>query len=149
MRHLLLVLAIFFAFFTALYAKSMPKAYEATVKVIDGKEYFVFPVSDFDDGQARYYSMKLKDKTVRYFLVKAKDGVVRAAFDACDVCYEAKKGYQQNGDIMICINCGRKFRLDKINILTGGCNPAALTRKVKDNMILIDKNDVATGAFYF
>ena len=140
---------ILFAFCAGVYAKSMPKASSPPVKVVDGMEYFVFSESDFNNGQARYYNVKAGGKTVRFFLAKAKDGVVRAAFDACDVCYKAKKGYRQDGDFMICVNCGQRFRLDKINILTGGCNPSALKREFKEGMILIDKKDVAAGSHYF
>jgi len=54
--------------------------------------------------------------------VKSADGMIRAAFDACDVCFRGKKGYVQRGDIMICAKCGMKFRTDKINEVKGGCN---------------------------
>jgi len=55
--------------------------------------------------------------------VKDKFGTVHVAFDACDVCYEAKKGYKQNGDVMLCLNCGKTFSITSIGIdnTVGGC----------------------------
>jgi hypothetical protein len=41
--------------------------------------------------------------------MKSADGVIRAAYDACDVCYRERKGYHQEGDDMVCNNCGRHF----------------------------------------
>ena len=67
------------------------------------------PVSLFEDGKARHFSLAAGDGiTVNYFVLKSSDGVIRAAFDACDVCWPAGKGYYQSGDVMICRNCGRR-----------------------------------------
>ena len=57
-----------------------------------------FPVSLFDDGKARHFEHVDGDITIRYFILKSSDGVIRAAFDACDVCWPAGKGYYQEGD---------------------------------------------------
>lgn len=111
---------------------------------------FAFPVSEFADGKARFfqYNASPTDR-VRFFVVKSTDGVIRAAFDTCDVCFRAKKGYVQQGDNMVCINCGLKFRTDKVNILTGGCNPSALNRTIKGDMVVISQQDVMTGLRFF
>lgn len=111
---------------------------------------FVFPVQTFADGKARHYLYKHSDSEwIRFFVVKSTDGVIRAAFDACDVCFRAKKGYVQQGDDMICINCGLKFRTDKINEVHGGCNPGALKRTVKDGNVIVTQQDALSGLRYF
>jgi uncharacterized membrane protein len=62
---------------------------------------FVYNASDFDDGKAKYYSYKSpQGLDIRYFLLKSSDGVIRAAFDSCDTCWSAGKGYRQEGDFM-------------------------------------------------
>ncbi len=111
---------------------------------------FQFPAGSFDDGKAKHYVYKYSpDEWVRFFVVKSSDGVIRAAFDACDVCFKGKKGYVQQGNFMICVNCGLKFRTDKVNEVTGGCNPGALKRTEKDGNIIITQHDVLAGLGYF
>jgi len=108
------------------------------------------PVSEVSDGIAHFYEYPSKSgKTIRFFVLKSSDGVIRAAFDACDVCYEAKKGYRQEGDYMICNNCGKRFPSNKINEVKGGCNPAPLNRNVVGGELVISKADIETGARYF
>ena len=59
---------------------------------------FVYNASDYADGKAKYYSYKTpQGLAIRYFLLKSSDGVIRAAFDACDTCWAAGKGYRQEG----------------------------------------------------
>lgn len=111
---------------------------------------FVFPVAAFNDGKAKYFEYKHSPKEwIRFFVVKSTDGVIRAAFDACDVCFRQKKGYVQQGTNMICVNCGLKFRTDKVNEVTGGCNPSALKRVVQGDKVIVTQQDVMTGLRLF
>jgi uncharacterized membrane protein len=107
------------------------------------------PMSTFDDGKAHYFQLKSGDITVRYFVVKSADGAVRAAFDACDVCWPAGKGYAQDGEFMVCRNCGQRFHTTKVNEVKGGCNPAPLERRVENGMLLIRVGDILEGKTYF
>jgi uncharacterized membrane protein len=86
---------------------------------------------------------------VRYFVLKSSDGVLRAAFDACDVCWPENKGYFQRGDYMVCRNCGRKFASIKVNEVKGGCNPAPLERSVVGEKLVIQMKDIELGKRYF
>ena len=108
-----------------------------------------FPVSLFDDGQARHFEYHNGDKTVRYFVLKSSDGVIRAAFDACDVCWPAGKGYYQEGDHMVCRNCGRRFASVLVNEVKGGCNPAPLQRRISGDKLIIEVNHILDGFRYF
>lgn len=108
-----------------------------------------YPLNQFDDGKARHFSYQSGGHTIRYFVLKSYDGVVRAAFDACDVCWPAGKGYYQEGDTMVCRNCGRRFASNRINEVKGGCNPAPLDRSVHDNQLVIRVNDILKGKPYF
>jgi uncharacterized membrane protein len=112
---------------------------------------FVYNVSDFDDGKAKYYSYKSpQGLNIRYFLLKSSDGVIRAAFDSCDTCWSAGKGYRQEGDFMVCNNCGLRFASVKINEIKGGCNPAPLSRTAKGDKIIVKVKDIIEqGSFYF
>jgi uncharacterized membrane protein len=108
-----------------------------------------YPVSRFDDGRAHRFEFRTGDTTVRYFILKSSDGIIRAAFDACDVCWPAGKGYVQNGDDMVCRNCGRRFASVRVNEVKGGCNPAPLIRTVRDDQLIINVGDIIKGQSYF
>jgi len=109
-----------------------------------------YPINTFDDGKAKHFQYKTPEGiTVKYFILKSSDGVVRAAFDACDVCWPAGKGYYQDGDVMVCRNCGRRFASVKVNEVKGGCNPAPLKREVVGEQLVIKVSDIMEGTQYF
>lgn len=138
---------IFFLVITGVYIfnhLARPKA------VAYGKE-IVQPVKIFEDGKARHFQLDTKDGlSIKYFVIKSSDGVIRAAFDACDVCWPSGKGYYQKGDYMVCRNCGKRFASIKVNEIKGGCNPAPLNRKVVDENLVIQVKDIlGEGRKYF
>jgi len=106
--------------------------------------------AQFDDGQARFYRhASAGGREFRFFVLKSADGVIRAAFDTCDVCYRERKGYRQVGDMMVCNNCGKSFRSVDINVLQGGCNPVPLDRVVQNGQVVLAAAALQAGAFYF
>lgn len=107
-----------------------------------------FPVSSFGD-EVQYYQYHFDDKVVKFFLLKSNDGTIRAAFDACDVCYRAQRGYDQVGDYMKCNNCGMTFPEDKINVVLGGCNPSPLDREVVGDNLVISVESIKLGKKFF
>lgn len=109
----------------------------------------IFPVALFEDGQAHHFEYMNGKHTIRYFILKSSDGILRAAFDACDVCWPAGKGYYQEGDHMVCRNCGRRFASVRINEVKGGCNPAPLNRKLENDKLIIRIKDIQQGSQYF
>lgn len=109
-----------------------------------------YPLEQFADGQAKHYSYQADDGiNIAYFIIKSSDGVIRAAFDACDVCWPAGQGYKQSGDAMVCRNCGRQFVSVLVNEVSGGCNPAPLNRKVADGKVVLQIKDILAGKQYF
>ena len=110
---------------------------------------FRIPLAGVNDGKAHYYKVKADDGTmVTFFVLKSKDGVFRAAIDACDVCYKAGKGYYQDGDFMVCENCGQRFASSRINIIKGGCNPAPLERAISGDQMVIAMKDINANTWY-
>ena len=107
------------------------------------------PMTQVSDGKAHYFSYRSGEANVNFFVLKSHDGVIRAAFDACDVCYHAKKGYRQEGDSMVCNNCNMKFSSNLINEVKGGCNPAPIQRSVVDGKLVIAAADLEQGGKYF
>jgi len=118
-------------------------------KMTTNASVVTYPASLFDDGKARHFQYKHNDISIRYFILKSSDSVIRAAFDACDVCWPAGKGYYQDGDYMVCRNCGRRFASVLVNEVKGGCNPAPLNRGASEGKLIINIKDIIEGQQYF
>jgi uncharacterized membrane protein len=109
-----------------------------------------YPVKTFDGGKAHFFEYKTDTgTTIKYFILKSSDGVIRSAFDACEVCWAEGKGYSQKGDFMICNNCKQKFASTRINEVKGGCNPHPLNRQIVDGNVVIKIPDILEGARFF
>lgn len=107
------------------------------------------PLADLADGKVHFFAVSAQGTDIRFFLVKSPDGRVRAAFDACDVCYPAGKGYRQEGNAVVCANCGRKFAITMVGEVRGGCNPAPLATTVSGDQVVIKTADLEAGATFF
>jgi len=121
----------------------------ASAPAAAGSTSVSFPASLFEDGKARHFEHTDGQHTIRYFILKSSDGIIRAAFDACDVCWPAGKGYYQEGDHMVCRNCGRRFASVLVNEVKGGCNPAPLNRSLDNGKLVIQVKDILDGSQYF
>ncbi len=114
--------------------------------VIGGTEIKI-PLSEIS-SQASFYEVD----GINFFAVKAVDGSVKTAFDACDICHGARKGYSQQGDVMICNNCGNQYPISGLgteNTLGGGCWPGYLPSKTEGDYLVIRKSDIEKGAYRF
>ena len=108
------------------------------------------PLAELSNGQAKYYRYQLPSgEQVQFFAMKSSDGVYRAAFNSCDVCYQARRGYREEGDNMVCNKCGQTFPSQYINVVKGGCNPDPLERTVSGDYLTVRVSDLQAGAFYF
>jgi len=108
------------------------------------------PLAELQAMQASFYRIELDGKEVRFFAVKGSDGRIRTALDACDVCYKERKGYQQQGDVMLCRNCNLTFPIDRIGPSSvGGCNPHFLSSQVTGDQLLLPVAELKQGARFF
>jgi uncharacterized membrane protein len=121
----------------------------ATTAATPGGSDVTMPVSSVNDGKAHFFTYDAGGTTVKYFVLADKTGKVRAALDACEVCYPQKKGYHQQGDAMQCNNCGKIFPSADINVITGGCNPIPVKRSVSGDTLTINVDSLQAGAQYF
>lgn len=118
-----------------------------SVKSVNGEVRL--DLDQISDGNAHYFKYASGKEELKFFVVKSADGVIRAAFDSCDVCYREKKGYRQEGNVMVCNNCNMRFHTNLINEVKGGCNPAPLQRRIDDNQLIITDKALLTGAWFF
>ena len=108
------------------------------------------PLSEIGSN-AKFYSYGSNGVEIRYFVVKGPDGNAHVAFDACDVCYDAKKGYRQNGDVMQCINCGNEYPIKSLGTenTVGGCWPSYLPIKIDGDDVIINISDLDDKRWMF
>ena len=108
------------------------------------------PLADVAGGRAKFFDYKLaNNQPVRFFVVKSSEGDYRAALDACEVCAHAKQGYRQEGDDMVCNNCGKKFSTALIGKISGGCHPVGLTATAEGDSLVIKRSELESGGKYF
>lgn len=142
---------VFFALVCLLLAKAAPSpAFFSKIAEVTAENGQVrIPVKDLDSGEAKFFRYKADSKTVKFFVLKAKDGKLRAALDACDVCFKENKGYKQDGDVMVCVNCGMKFPSSRIGEQKGGCNPHPIEAVVEGDQLVLNALELAQGVRYF
>ena len=126
-----------------------PAASAKVAGVVETADEVKIPLKALDSGKAIFLQAKIGGKEIHYFAVKSSDGAYRSAYDACDVCFRANRGYRQEGDLMVCNNCGQSFPSVRVNEVKGGCNPSPLARTVEGEHLVIRKADIAAGGPYF
>jgi len=120
---------------------------ESTVK---SKDELIIPLSDIGD-EVSFYSYDSDGVNIKYFAVRDSEGDVRVALDACDLCYNEKKGYRQINDVMQCINCGNQYPIDGLGTENtyGGCWPSYLPIDLDDDNIIIKISDLESKRYMF
>lgn len=129
--------------------KKSPAENAKSAGVVETADAVKIPLRALDSGKALFLQQEVDGRRLYYFALKSSEGAYRAAFDACDVCFRANRGYRQESDLMVCNQCGQTFPSVKINEAKGGCNPAPLARKVEGQYLVIKKTDIAAGKDYF
>jgi uncharacterized membrane protein len=111
----------------------------------------LIPLTDITDNAFHFYSLNSGGTAIKYFIVKDKSGTIHTAFDACDVCYAAKKGYRQSGDYARCNNCGKTFAVVDIGTrnTAGGCWPGYLPHEIQGDNIVLKNSDLGSGKYRF
>lgn len=83
--------------------------------------YLAIPIADLSQT-ASFYKADLDGTEVELVALKDSKGNLRTAFNACQVCYSSGRGYYvQDGDYLVCQNCGNSFTIDQVGIASGGC----------------------------
>jgi len=125
--------------------------YQPDVDTPKNAEIIKILISDLDT-QAQFFSYRSKNNLkIKYFALLDKNGNPHVAFDACDVCYRAKKGYAQQNDLAVCRNCGRRYPIEAIGTknIQGGCWPSYLPIIIKENEIIISPEDIEKKEYMF
>ncbi|MDR0642239.1 MAG: DUF2318 domain-containing protein [Treponema sp.] len=112
----------------------------------------VIPVSEITEN-AVFYPVDIGGTRLEVLAVKAPDGTIRTAFNTCQVCYASGRGYyKQQGTVLVCQNCGSRFRMSQVGLRSGGCNPvpiSAANKTVTDTGITISKDFLTEAKVIF
>ena len=117
--------------------------------VVETADTVKIPLKALDSGKALFLSLESDGRQLHYFALKSRDGAYRAALDACDVCFKSNRGYRQEGDLMVCNNCGQTFPSNRVGEIKGGCNPHPLAREIDGQYLVIKKADIGSRIDYF
>jgi uncharacterized membrane protein len=140
-RYNLLIMAVLMALGTggSVFAQS---GQLNVVKPAIADRDLVIPVADVT-ANAVFYPVDIEGTRLEVLAVKAPDGTIRTAFNTCQVCYGSGRGfYKQQGTVLVCQNCGNRFRMSQVGVRSGGCNPVpifAQYKTVTDTAITISK----------
>lgn len=122
------------------------------VKVIAEGESLIIPISDVS-SVASFYPVEVDGTRMEVLAVTDSEGNIRTAFNTCQICYSSGRGYYvQNGNVLICQNCGNQFTVDQVEILSGGCNPWPIfpeDKTVTDDAIEISYDYLAASKAIF
>lgn len=100
------------------------------VKTSDTSD-LVIPLSGITE-KASFYDYTVDGTKLEVIAIKAADGSIRTAFNTCQVCYSSGKGYYvQQGDYLVCQNCGNRFKASDVEVSKGGCNPVPIFNENK------------------
>lgn len=119
-------------------------------KVIDSD--IIIPMEEISET-ARFYPAVMNGIELEALAVKAPDGTIRTAFNTCQVCFSSGRGYyEQEGNVLVCQNCGNRFSMDDVEVTRGGCNPVPITdeyKTVEEDYITISKEFLTEASLIF
>lgn len=90
-------------------------------------DMLVIPMADLSET-VQFYQVELDGVSMEVMAAKDANGTIRLAYNTCQVCYSSGRGYyKQEGDKLVCQNCGNQFTIDQIGESSGGCNPIPIS----------------------
>lgn len=121
-----------------------------TKTIITNDDVIQIPLGDIST-EADFYTYESDGVDIDFFTIIGPDDEVHVALNACDLCFDAKKGYVQSGSVMRCNNCGLTFEINSIGTdnTEGGCWPSYIPINIDGDNVIIDKSDLDAKKFMF
>lgn len=91
------------------------------------------PTANVDDGRLHFFTLESEGTQIRFLIIRKPGGGYATALDACAICGPA--GYRQEGQNVICRNCGAPIYIPTIG-QSGGCNPVGFASQVEGSEIV-------------
>jgi high-affinity iron transporter len=128
---LLVVLALTAEF---VYARAVNAPVQATALVAQNGQLRI-PLSQLMDSSLHYYTTEVSQADIRFLVIHKAGGDYATVLDACQIC--GPVGYRQDGQNVICRNCGAAIYIPSIG-QSGGCNPIAVKSRVENGEVVVD-----------
>ena len=100
------------------------------------------PLADLQDTAVHFYTADVNDTVIRFLVIHLNSGDYATALDACQICGTA--GYRQEGQNVVCRNCGATIYLPSIGE-SGGCNPIPVKSRVDAGAVIVDLSALASA----
>ncbi|MGA3294107.1 MAG: Fe-S-containing protein [Candidatus Acidiferrales bacterium] len=95
------------------------------------------------DSSLHYYTADVNGTVIRFLVVHQTNGNYAVALDACQIC--GWSGYRQEGQNVVCRNCGATIYIPSIGE-RGGCNPIPVKSHVEGGEVVVDLSALAGSA---
>ena len=93
------------------------------------------PEANVNDGRLHFFTLDAHATTIRFLIIRRPGGGYATALDACAICGPA--GYRQDGQNVICRNCGAPIYIPTIG-QSGGCNPVGFASRSEGGQVVFD-----------
>ena len=124
------------------YARSVNQSVPAKVLVAENNQVRI-PLSELTDSSLHFYTADVNGTVIRFLVIHKTNGDYATALDACQIC--GTSGYRQEGQNIICRNCGAAIYVPSIGD-SGGCNPIAVKSQVEGGEVIVDLSALARAA---
>ncbi len=101
------------------------------------------PLSELTDASLHFYKADVNNTVIRFLVIHKQNGDYAVALDACQICGTA--GYRQEGQTVICRNCGAAIYIPSIG-QSGGCNPISVKSRVAGGEVIVDLSALGDAA---
>jgi uncharacterized membrane protein len=121
------------------YAHAMNAPQPAQMLTAQNNEVRI-PLSELTDSSLHFYTAEVNGTSIRFMVIHRTNGDYATALDACQICGRA--GYRQEGQNVICKNCGSSIYIPSIGD-RGGCNPIPVKSRVAGGEVIVDLSALA------
>jgi high-affinity iron transporter len=118
----------------SVYTRAMDAPTKAAMLTAQNGEVRV-PLSDLTDSSLHFYAADVNGTTIRFLIIHRTNGDYATALDACEIC--GRQGYRQEGQNVVCRNCGASIYIPSIG-QQGGCNPVPVKSRVEAGEVIVD-----------
>jgi high-affinity iron transporter len=121
------------------YARAMNAPTPGKMLVAENNRVTV-PLSELTDSSLHFYTAEVNGTVIRFLVIHKTNGDYTATLDACQIC--GRSGYRQEGQNIICRNCGASIYVPSIGD-RGGCNPIPVKSSVSGGEVIVDLSALA------
>jgi len=98
------------------------------------------PTAWVEDGRLRFFLLNADGTEIRFLVIRKPGGGYATALDACTIC--GPIGYRQEGQNVVCRNCGSPIYIPTIG-QAGGCNPIGFASRAEAGQISFNVSALA------